>query len=123
MTGTTAVNVNTGTAGTAPCASSVGPFCNTQPNTIGDTARVAPYGLRGPDLFRLHMSVNRTFDITERVKLMFRVDCSNVTNHVTFGNNFANQSIVVNPTSATFGTLGIASNDARGFQFQGRLSF
>jgi len=116
-------NNNTGTAGTAPCASSVGPFCNTQPNTIGDTARVAPYGLRGPDLFRLHMSVNRTFDITERVKLMFRVDCSNVTNHVTFGNNFANQSIVVNPTSATFGTLGIASNDARGFQFQGRLSF
>lgn len=116
-------NNNTGAAGNVACATSVGPFCNTQTSTIGDMARVAPFGLRGPDLYRLNMSINRTFDITERVKFVFRVDCSNVTNHVTFGNNFANQSIVVNPTSATFGTLGIASSDPRAFQFQGRLSF
>ncbi|MGA7832975.1 MAG: TonB-dependent receptor [Terracidiphilus sp.] len=105
------------------CAPSSGPFCNTQLNTIGDTARVAPYGLRGPDLYRLTMSVNRTFSITDRTKFVFRVDCANVTNHVSLGNNFANQSIGVNPTSTAFGTVGIASNDSRAFQFQGRLNF
>jgi len=113
---------NTGT-GNEACASSVGPFCNTQTGTIGDTARVAPYGLRGPDIYRLTGSLNRTFDISERVKLVFRVDCNNVTNHVTFGNLVGNQEIVVNPTSATFGTVNQASNDSRAFQFQGRIKF
>ena len=69
------------------------------------------------------MSINRTFDVSNRVKLVFRVDCNNVTNHVTFGNNFANNQIGVNPTTATFGTVGGASNDSRSFQFQGRLKF
>jgi hypothetical protein len=117
--------VTTANSGTSsvPCASSVGPFCNTATGTVGDTARVAPYGLRAPSIFRLTMSVNRTFDLTDRFKLVFRVDCQNVTNHVTFGNNFANQSIGVNPTSTAFGTVAIASNDSRAFQFQGRLQF
>jgi hypothetical protein len=113
---------NTGTS-TVACASSVGPFCNTQSNTIGDSDRVAPYGLRAQSNFRLTMSVNRTFDITNRFKFVFRVDCNNVTNHVTFGNNFQNNQIGVNPTAATFGTVGGASNDSRSFQFQGRLKF
>jgi hypothetical protein len=65
--------LNTGTS-TIACASSVGPFCNTQRNTIGDSDRVAPYGLRAQDNFRLTMSLNRTFDITNRAKLVFRVD-------------------------------------------------
>jgi hypothetical protein len=73
--------------------------------------------------FRLTMSLNRSFDITNRTKLVFRVDCNNVTNHVTFGNNFQNNQIGVNPTSATFGTVGGATNDSRSFQFQGRLKF
>jgi len=56
-------------------------------------------------------------------KFVFGVDCQNVTNHVTFGNNFQNNQIGVNPTTATFGTVGGASNDSRSFQFQGRLKF
>jgi hypothetical protein len=121
-TDTVATTTNTGSV-SGPCAASVGPFCNTQPSTIGDTARVAPYGLRGPDIYRLTGSLNRTFDITERVKFVFRVNCLNVTNHVTFGNLVGNQEIVVNPTSATFGTVNQASNDSRAFQFEGRLKF
>jgi hypothetical protein len=113
---------NSGT-GNVTCASSVGPFCNTQSGTIGDTARVAPYGLRGPDIYRLTASINRTFDVSNRVKLVFRVDCLNVTNHVTFGNLVGNQEIGVNPTSTAFGTVGQASNDSRAFQFQARLKF
>jgi len=114
--------LNSGTS-TIACGSSVGPFCNTQTGTIGDAPRVAPYSLRGPSAFRLTMSVNRTFDITNRVKFVFRVDCNNVTNHVTFGNLVANNQIGVNPTSTAFGTVGYASNDSRAFQFQGRIKF
>jgi hypothetical protein len=123
-TGTNGVvgSANSGT-GNTNCTASVGPFCNTQTGTIGDSARVAPYGLRAPSSFRLTMSINRTFDVSNRVKLVFRVDCNNVTNHVTFGNNFANNQIGVNPTTATFGTVGGASNDSRAFQFQARLKF
>jgi hypothetical protein len=129
MSSTTAgvgTNNNTGASGTIACASSVGPFCNTQSNTIGDADRVAPYGLRAQDNFRLAMSINRTFDISKRYKFIFRVDCNNVTNHVTFGNNFQNNQIGVNAnntSSTVFGTVIGASNDSRSFQFQGRVKF
>ena len=113
---------NSGT-GNTNCTASVGPFCNTQTGTIGDSDRVAPYGLRAQNNFRLTMSVNRTFDITNRTKFVFRVDCNNVTNHVTFGNNFQNNQIGGNPTSTAFGTVTGASNDSRSFQFQARLKF
>ena len=119
-------NNNTGAAGTIACASSSGPFCNTQTGTIGDADRVAPFGLRAQPNFRLTMSLNRTFDITNRAKFVFRVDCNNVTNHVTFGNNFQNNQIGVNAnntSSSVFGTVIGASNDSRSFQFQGRLKF
>ena len=52
--------------------------------------RIAPYGLRGPGIYRLTASLRRTFDITERAKFIFGVDCQNVTNTVTFGNNASN---------------------------------
>ena len=116
-------NNNTNAGGTAACAASVGPFCNTAANTIGDLSRTAPYDLRGPNVYRLTMALSRTFDITERVKFVFRVDCQNVTNHVTFGNNAQNNTIGVNVNAAAFGTLGGATADPRAFQLAGRLSF
>ena len=91
---------------------------------VGDLPRIAPYGLRGPNVYRLTSALRRTFDITERAKFIFGVDCQNVTNHVTFGNNAENNQIGVNvDTPATFGTLGYASADARAFQFSGRFTF
>jgi hypothetical protein len=90
---------------------------------IGDAPRIGAYGLRGPGVYRLTAAVSRTFDITERFKFIFRVDCQNVTNTVTFGNNASNGQIVVNTGSSTFGTVGFASADSRAFQFSGRLTF
>jgi hypothetical protein len=111
---------NTGLA----CSATTGPYCNSGNFMVGDLPRIAPYGLRGPNIYRLTSAIHRNFDITERLKFILGVDCQNVTNHVTFGNNASNNSIGVNvDTPATFGTLGFASADARAFQFSGRLSF
>ena len=105
------------------CAGSSGPFCNSGNYMIGDAPRIAPYGLRGPSVYRLTSALHRTFDITERAKFIFGVDCQNVTNTVTFGNNAENNQIVANVNSSTFGTVGFASADARAFQFSGRFTF
>jgi hypothetical protein len=109
--------------GGGPCASSTGPYCNTKDYTIGDLGRVSPYGLRGPGIYRLAMSLRRTFDFTERAKFIFGVDCQNVTNTVTFGENASNNQIGVNVNSATLGTVNFATADSRAFQFSGRFQF
>lgn len=111
-----------GTGG-QPCATTTGPFCNSGNYMIGDLSRIAPYGLRGPSVYRWTSAIRRTFDITERTKFVFGVDCQNVTNSVTFGNTAENNQIGVNVDSSTFGTLNFASADARAFQFSGRLTF
>lgn len=123
LTGALSGTVGGGVGG-APCASTTGPYCDSGNFMIGDLGRVAPYGLRGPSQYRLTSAVRRTFDITERAKFIFGVDCQNVTNTVTFGNNAQNNQIGVNAdTAATFGTLNFASADARAFQFSGRFTF
>lgn len=104
----------------AACGSNSSPFCNPGQFKIGDAPRTAVYGLRGPGVYNLNMSLRRTFAITpERVKFIFGVDCQNVTNKVTFG------GIVTNVDSASFGTVTTATNNAgsRDFQFSGRISF
>ena len=107
-----------------PCAQSNGPYCNSGDFKIGDLSRIAPNGLRGPGVYRLTSALRRTFDITERAKFIFGVDCQNVTNTVTFGNNAENNQIGVNiNNTSTFGTLSFASADARAFQFSGRFTF
>ncbi|WP_263419507.1 TonB-dependent receptor [Terriglobus albidus] len=110
-------------AGSVACASSTGPFCNAGNAKIGNLTRVGAYGLRGPSIYRLTSNVRRSFDFNDRVKFIFGVDCQNVTNHTTFGNNAANSQIGVNVNSSTFGTLNFASADSRAFQFSGRLTF
>jgi hypothetical protein len=123
--GSTPANPATNTpAVVIPCSASTGPFCDSGNYMIGDAPRIAPYGLRGPDLYRLTSALRRTFDITERAKFVFGVDCQNVTNHTTFGNNASNNTIGVNVDApATFGTLSFASADARAFQLSGRFTF
>jgi hypothetical protein len=90
---------------------------------IGNLTRMAPYGLRGPSVYRLTSALRRTFDISDRAKFIFGVDCQNVTNTVTFGNNASNNQIGVNVDSSTFGAVNFASADARAFQFSGRFTF
>ncbi len=111
-----------GTGG-GPCTSTTGPYCNSGNYMIGDLGRIAPYGLRGPGINRLTASLRRTFDFTERAKFIFGVDCQNVTNTVTFGENASNNQIGVNVDSSTLGTVNFATADARAFQFSGRFQF
>jgi hypothetical protein len=121
--GLSSTAAGTGLGGGA-CASTTGPFCNAGNYMIGDLARTAAYGLRGPSQYRLTSALRRTFDITERTKFVFGVDCQNVTNTVTFGNNAENNQIGVSASNAsTLGTLNFASSDSRAFQFSGRLEF
>ncbi|MDR3745350.1 MAG: hypothetical protein P4K80_04385, partial [Acidobacteriaceae bacterium] len=110
--------------GKVACASSTGPFCDSGSFMIGDAPRIAPYALRGQSVYRLTSALRRTFDVYGRTKFVFGVDCQNVTNHVTFGNNSANNQIGVNvDSSSAFGTVNFASGDPRAFQFSGRLVF
>ena len=117
-------NTTTGDGvGGVPCGSSTGPFCNASSFMIGDAPRTGAFGLRSPSNFRLTSGLRRSFDITEHARFIFGVDCQNVTNAVTFGNNVGNLEIGTVVNTATFGTLGYASSDSRDFQFSGRLSF
>jgi hypothetical protein len=109
--------------GNVACASSTGPFCNASPLMIGDAPRTGAFGLRAPNTFRLTSGLRRSFDLTERAKFIFAVDCQNVTNAVTFGMNAGNLQIPTNVSTGTFGTVNNASADSRDFQFSGRLSF
>lgn len=106
-----------------PCAASSGPFCNPGQFMIGDAPRTGAFGLRSPGNFRLNTGIRRQFDITERWKFIFGVDCQNVTNSVTFGVNAGNIQIPTAVNSANYGQLTYASTDARAFQFSGRISF
>jgi hypothetical protein len=102
------------------CASSAGPFCNAGSFMFGDAARVMPFdGLRNPSAYNLSGSVFRTFNITERLKFIFRADCQNITNKVTFG------GIQASMNNAAFGTVNSATGNtgSRDFQFSGRMSF
>jgi len=108
-----------GTGGAA-CASSTGPFCNSNSFMFGDLSRTMAFnGLRSPSAYSLSGSVMRTFDITERWKFIFRVDCQNIPNKVTFG------GINANVNSTTFGAVSSATGNtgSRDFQFSGRINF
>lgn len=87
---------------------------------IGDAPRTMPFdGLRNPSVYGLDGSVSRTFDITERWKFVFRADCTNITNKVTFS------KIQTSMNSTNFGTVGGATGNtgSRDFQFSGRINF
>ncbi len=111
--------------GSVACGSSTGPFCNSGSYMIGDAPRGGAFGLRGPNNFRVTSGLRRSFDITEKVKFIFGVDCQNLLNSVTFGGGGGGTatSIGQNINAATFGTLSTASSDSRDFQFSGRVSF
>jgi hypothetical protein len=111
--------VNAGGAA-APCAQSVGPFCNPGQFMIGDAPRTNVFNLRNPSTYNLNMSLFRSFNLgSERLKFVARVDCQNVTNHVTF----SGLSGAVD--SSAFGKFtGATSNSgSRDFQISGRFNF
>lgn len=85
--------------------------------SIGNLARTAPYGLRGPWLDTLSISVKRSFPIYENVKLLFDVSSYNVTNNVQFGIS----SLAID--SGTFGEVSGQTNTSRDIQLAARINF
>ncbi|HEX5284326.1 MAG TPA: carboxypeptidase regulatory-like domain-containing protein [Bryocella sp.] len=97
--------------------------CTTCISKIGTAPRSSSY-LRQPNRYNLDASLQRSFPITqERVKFVFRADCFNVLNNVTFSMAQAQTISVVDPSNtSSFGRLTGYSSPRR-FQFEGRIVF
>jgi len=85
---------------------------------IGDAPR---HGLgRAPSKYNVDLSLSRSFNITpNRVKFIFRADCNNITNKVTFGGIGTTWS---KASTGTFGQVSSAPGN-RDFQFSGKITF
>jgi trimeric autotransporter adhesin len=96
--------------------------------TIGD--------LRGPGRFNVDLSLRRTFQIRERVKLEVAADATNALNHTEYSGNYAgalgNTNLVDKAssglipglgTSNTYGTRGLGTFDPRQIVMNVRLIF
>lgn len=100
---------------------------------LGDVARTAPYGLRGPSNYDIDGSVRRTFPLTkdDRVQFVFEANVFNAVNHVWFGSTSSDglasigQSVTSSTPSADTG-LGVVAgqaNSPRQYQFAGHINF
>jgi hypothetical protein len=112
-----------GTGCQSPC-----PLSN--PYVIGNAARTAPYGLRGPGNYNIDSSIRRTFDLwnKENVKFVLEASAFNTGNHVWFGSTSPNgaggaigQSFT--GTGTAFGAVTGQANNPRQYQFAGHLNF
>ena len=106
----------------------------TDPNTGAplEPSNLGRNFLHGPSFWNLNTSVERTFGITERLKLKFRVDAFNIFNHPNFGivNNFFSpgnnpQFGQLYPDSQTMGSSNAlyATGSARSLQISLKLQF
>jgi hypothetical protein len=115
----------------------------TNPYVVGDAARTAPFGLRGPGNDDIDGSIRRTFDLwnKENVKFVFEANVFNLENHVWFGTTSGNaasgatigQSVTSSSTCNTLVTpntgdcsLGVVAGQAnlpRQWQFAGHIVF
>jgi hypothetical protein len=77
-----------------------GGFCNPQPGEVGNLQSNA---FNAPAYFNWNMTASKQFDITEKVKLQFRTDAFNLTNHPVF-------AVPVDPNS---GIANFNINDTR----------
>ncbi len=95
--------------------------------TIGDAARTAPDGLRGPGNYNIDGSLRRTFNVWKdgRVKFVFDASVFNAVNHVWFGSSAstADGSIGSTVGSSSLGTVAGQANNPRQFQFSGHFNF
>jgi Carboxypeptidase regulatory-like domain len=128
--------VQTGVLTNTTCTAS-GTACNGM--VLGDVARTAPYGLRGPGNYDIDGDLRRTFDLWKegRVKFIFDASVFNAVNHVWFGSasSTADGSIGSSVTgeycpscstvngSPSLGVITGQANSPRQWQFAGRFTF
>ncbi len=77
-----------------------GGFCNPQPGEVGNLQQ---YAFNAPPYFVWNMTASKDFHVTEKVKLNFRTDAFNLTNHPVFAA----------PLDALTGTANLNINDSR----------
>ena len=108
-----------------PNCTAAGTACNGM--VIGNTARTAPYGLRGPGNYDIDGDLRRTFDIWRdgRVKFIFEASVFNAVNHVWFGSSAstADGSIGSTTGSSSLGVVTGQANSPRQWQFAGHFTF
>jgi hypothetical protein len=93
-------------------------------------------GLRNPARFNVDISLRRTFNIREHVRLEFAADATNVLNHTELSGSYSgglgSTNTVSNAarglvpgmgTSDTYGTIGVAAFDPRQVTFNLKLRF
>jgi hypothetical protein len=104
---------------------------------IGNAARTAPYGLRGPGNYDADGSLRRTFDLwnKENVKFVLEANVFNLTNHVWFGSTSTNAGAGIGQSFSTytpnttttaassFGVVSGQANNPRQWQFAGHINF
>ena len=94
---------------------------------IGNAARTAPYGLRGPGNYDIDGDLRRTFDLWRdgRVKFIFEASVFNAVNHVWFGSSAstADGSIGSTTGSSSLGVVTGQANSPRQWQFAGHITF
>jgi hypothetical protein len=100
---------------------------------LGNLARTAPDGLRGPGNYDIDATLRRTFDLwkNERAKFIFDASVFNAVNHVWFGStsSTADGSIGSSVSSSTatsdtgLGVVAGQANNPRQFQFAGHIRF
>jgi len=114
----TSATINTScTASTSACTGMV----------LGNAARTAPDGLRGPGNYNIDASLRRTFDLwkSENVKFIFEASVFNAVNHVWFGSpsSTADGSIGSVTGSSSLGVVAGQANNPRQWQFAGHINF
>src|ERR1043165_230444 len=93
--------------------------CAWAPETGARFGTVGRNTLRGPGFFETDLSLFRTFNFSESVKLQFRAEALNATNHA----NFANPQSDINNATFGFITSTYGPNQSRQWRFGMRLSF
>ncbi|MGA2672513.1 MAG: TonB-dependent receptor [Terracidiphilus sp.] len=97
------------------------------PYVLGDVARTAPYGLRGPGNYNIDGSVRRTFDLwnKENVKFVLEANVFNALNHVWFGSTSSNATGSIGQVvgNTSLGTVAGQANNPRQWQFAGHINF
>lgn len=121
---------------TTTCTAS-GTACNGM--LLGDVARTAPYGLRGPGNYNIDGDLRRTFDLWKdgRVRFIFEASVFNAVNHVWFGSSASTADGSIGssvtgeycPTCSTpngnpgLGVISGQANSPRQWQMAGHITF
>ena len=92
-------------------------FATPRAGTLGNSGA---FVLEGPGYNMQHISVAKTFRLTERVKFTFTAAASNVLNHPNFGLPASNISV---PASAGVVSSLVAGSASRLIDLRGRIDF